>query len=151
VKIFNAVLLILALSLLNACKESNDKIPAFANPDAPEYRALMFFDAIYNERDVKLALKYTTDKLGRIIESYGSTKSYARYVLNLQINPGVELKIDRSLNQVTTGKMETTSVNILFTGMLNNDRVNDVRKVVFLNVDGNWLINKIEDDPYMSK
>lgn len=151
-KFFKTLVLILSFSLINACSESdNDDLPAFANPDAPEYRALKFFDAIYNERDVKLTLKYTTGKLGRIIESYGSTRSYARYVLNLQISPGVELKIDRSLNQVTTGKANITSVNILFTGTLNNEPVNDVRQVVFTKIDGNWLISQVKDDPYMKK
>lgn len=132
-----------------ACGESNDNLPAFANPDAPEYRALSFFDAIYNQKSVSKAQEYVTPKLGRILRSYGTTRGYARYILNLQIEPGVELKIDRSLNQVTTGSTKETSVNILFTGTHNGEPVNDVRKVNFVKIDGEWIIDNIEDDPYM--
>ncbi len=151
-KFLKTLVLILSFSLISACSEpDNDDLPAFANPDAPEYRALKFFDAIYNKRDMLKAQEHTTDKLGRILRSYGSPRSYARYVLNLQLNPGVELKIDRSLNQVTTGKENVSTVNILFTGMLNDDRINDVRKVIFIKHDGDWLIDAIEDNPYMKR
>ena len=133
---------------LAACTEKNDNIPAFANPNAPEFRALTFFDAIYNQKDLKLAQKYATKKHARIVRSYGSTKGYARYVLNLQFDPGVDLKIDRTLNQIKIGDPNKTSVNILFTGEYQGNRVNDLRKVIFTKVKGQWLISEIGDDPY---
>lgn len=138
----------LALFMLSACDDRKN-LPAFANPDAPEYRALMFFDALYNEKNLGKAQKYTTAKLSRIIRSYGTTRGYARYVLNLQVDPGVELNIDRSLNQVSMNKGNTTYVNILFTGDHNDEPVRDVRKVVFTKIDGEWLISDIQDDPYL--
>ena len=133
---------------LVACTEKSDNIPAFANPNAPEYRALTFFDAIYNQKDIALAQKYSTERLARTVASYGSTKGYARYVLNLQFDPGVELKIDRTLNQIKIGDPNKTSVNILFTGHYQGDMVNDLRKVIFTKVKGQWLISEIGDDPY---
>lgn len=131
-----------------ACTEKSDNIPPFANPNAPEYRALTFFDAIYNQKNMKLATKYATEKHARIIKSYGTTKGYARYVLNLQFDPGVELKIDRSLNQIDFGDPKKTSVNILFTGYYSSGKLNDLRKVVLVKENGEWLISKIADDPY---
>lgn len=138
----------IAFVMISAC-EDRSNVPAFANPDAPEYRALKFFDALYNEKNLGKAQKYTTPKLSRIIRSYGTTRGYARYVLNLQVDPGVELNIDRSLNQVSMRKADKTYVNILFTGDHNDEPVRDVRKVVFTKVDGEWLISDIEDDPYL--
>lgn len=144
-----AYLLPLVLVLfLSACDERKN-VPAFANPDAPEYRALRFFDAIYNEKNLGNAQKYATPKLSRIIRSYGTVRGYARYVLNLQIDQGVDLNIDRSLNQVSTGKSDRTFVNILFDGTHNDEPVKEVRKVKFIKVDDEWLIEDIEDDPYM--
>lgn len=151
VKIIPSAIFIILLFTLTACEKSNKNLPAFANPDAPEYRALSFFDAIYNERSISKAQQYTTEKLGRIIRSYGTTRGYARYILDLQIDPGVELNIDRSLNQVTTDSANQTSVNILFTGTHNESTVKDVRKVNFIKVKGEWIIDSIEDDPYMGK
>ena len=136
------------LLFLAGCDDRKN-VPAFANPDAPEYRALKFFDALYNEKNLGKVQKYTTPKLSRIIRSYGTTRGYARYVLNLQVDPGVELNIDRSLNQVSMNKGDSTYVNILFTGNHNDEPVRDVRKVVFTKVNGEWLINDIEDDPYL--
>lgn len=144
------LLLITTLFLVTACGESNKNIPAFANPDAPEYRAMQFFDAIYNQKNLAKAQQFATKKLSRIMRSYGTARAYSRYVLNLRIDPGVEIKIDRSLNQVTTGNANKTSVNILFTGTLHEEPVNDVRKVNFIKVNGDWLIDEIEDDPYMN-
>jgi len=137
--------------LVSACTEKNDNIPAFANPNAPEYRALTFFDAIYNQKNVKLAQKYSTEKHSRIVASYGSTKGYARYVLNMQFDPGVDLKIDRTLGQIRMGDPNKTSVNILFTGQYQGNMVNDLRKVIFTKVDGEWLISEIGDDPYAKR
>lgn len=147
-KLTSVIAVLIALMALLGC-EDRKNVPAFANPDAPEYRALKFFDAIYNEKNLGKAQKYATPKLSRIIRSYGTTRGYARYVLNLQVDSGVELNIDRSLNQVSTDKSMKTYVNILFTGNYNDDPVRDVRKVNFIRVDGQWLINDVEDDPYM--
>jgi hypothetical protein len=145
VKNISALILCLCVS---ACTEKTDNIPAFANPAAPEYRALTFFDAIYNNRDMALALKYVTPQHARVIKSYGSTKGYSRYVLNMQFDKGVQLKIDRSLSQVKAGTSDNTSVNVLFTGMYNNNKVNDLREVKFEKYKGQWYISKIGRDPY---
>jgi len=139
--------LILLLPLVG-CEEKSDNIPAFANPNAPEYRALTFFDAIYNNADMELALKYSTKQHARIIKSYGSVKGYSRYVLNLQFDTGVDLKIDRTLSQVETTSQKTTSVNILFSGFYHGNKINDLREVKFEKVKGQWLISKIAGDPY---
>lgn len=148
-KKFNLFLLtIFSIFTLSACTERNDNIPAFANPNAPEYRALTFFDAIYNQKDMNLTLKYATKRHKRIIKSYGTTKGYARYVLNMQFDPGVELKIDRTLNQIQFGDPNKTSVNILFTGHYLGNKTNDLRKVIFEKVDGQWLIEEVGEDPY---
>ncbi|NVK24402.1 MAG: hypothetical protein HWE10_05705 [Gammaproteobacteria bacterium] len=137
------------IALLISCGEKNENLPAFANPDAPEYRALRFFDALYNEKNLSKAQQYSTAKLARILRSYGTVRGYTRYVINLQIDPGVKLKVDRSLNQVSTNKSNVTYVNILFDGIHNDSPVKDVRKVNFVRIDGEWLIDEIEDDPYM--
>lgn len=142
----------LVLSLfLFACTEPNDNIPAFANPNTPEYRALTFFDALYNQKDINLALKYATKKHQRIIKSYGTTKGYARYVLNMQFDVGVELKIDRTLNQIELGDPNQTTVNILFTGKYLGEMNNDLRKVKFVKVKGEWLISEVDEDPYATQ
>lgn len=141
-------LLAFVLIFTVGCEKKSDNIPAFANPNAPEYRALTFFDALYNNNDLELALKYSTEQHARIIKSYGSTKGYARYVLNLQFDPGVDLKIDRTLSQVETDAQQTTSVNILFSGFYHGNKINDLRQVNFEKVDGKWLIAKIAGDPY---
>ena len=133
---------------MSGCDAPSDNIPAFANPNTPEYKALAFFDAIYNESDLDKALSLSTKSHGRIIKSYGSTKGYSRYVLNLQFDPGVELKIDRTLSQVETDITNKTSVNILFSGHYQGDRVNDLRQVKFEKVKGKWKIAKIAGDPY---
>lgn len=147
---FAKLVFVLALvSVVTACSKESENIPAFANPDAPEYRAIRFFDALYNEKNLGKAQKYTTDKLSRILRSYGTVRGYTRYVVNLQLDPGVKLKVDRSLNQVTTNKSKNTYVNILFDGMHNDSTVKDVRQVRFIRVDGQWLINEVKDDPYM--
>ncbi len=147
-KFKSIIIAALTVFFLSAC-EDRGNVPAFANPDAPEYRALKFFDALYNEKNLGKVQKYTTPKLSRIIRSYGTTRGYARYVLNLQVDPGVELNIDRSLNQVSLGKSDKTYVNILFTGNHNDEPVRDVRRVIFTKVDGEWLISDVEDDPYL--
>lgn len=148
IKRFISLITITFCFLLTACSEKSDNIPAFANPATPEYKALAFFDALYNEDDLQKALSLATKSHARIIKSYGSTKGYARYVLNLQFDPGVELKIDRTLSQVETEASKTTSVNVLFTGFYQGDRVNDLREVKFEKIKGKWKIAKIAGDPY---
>lgn len=143
-----ACLLLSVTLLLSACEPSSENIPAFANPNTPEYRAISFFEAIYNQQDLERALSFTTESHGRIIRSYGTVKGYARYVLNLQFDPGVELKIDRTLSQVETDMSTTTSVNILFSGSYFGEKINDLREVKFELVKGKWKIAKIAGDPY---
>ena len=146
---FKFLIIFSVIFFISSCGENNDNVPAFANPDAPEYRAVRFFDALYNEKNLGKAQQYSTKKLSRILRSYGTVRGYTRYVLNLQIDSGVALRIDRSLSQVKRGDPNKTFVNILFDGSFNGEPVKDIRKVRFVKVDGDWLVDSIDADPYM--
>jgi len=77
-KYFKVLLLSMTL-IISACGDDNKEIKT----DNPETVAIAFFDALYNEKNVKKAAKVCSPQLSRIILHYKSPKAVARHLFNM--------------------------------------------------------------------
>jgi hypothetical protein len=137
--------LVLSLSFLSACSESGPEVSG--DNDSPEYAATVFFYAIYEEKDLKKTMSLTTPKLARIIKSYGSTRQFARNLINMQFDT-VNIEIDRTSKSIRKRYGDKATITLIFSGHLNGNKKDDMRSVKLINKKGKWFIDKILDDPY---
>ena len=135
--------LIAALSLfLTGCGE--EEITEIANP---ELVAVAFFDALYNQKDVKKAASVCSPKLARIILHYKSPTAVGRHLFNMQYDK-VEVKPDDSGVKVREQFKDDADVILYFDGYYNDERIKDVKRISLKQFDGRWVIDKILKDPF---
>ena len=131
--------------LLAACGDTAPEIKA--DNDSPEYKASEFFYAVLLEDDINKAVNASVPKYGRIIKSYGSTKQFARNVLNMRFDE-VEIEIDHGSRSVRKRFGDSAVLNVILHGKHNGNRIADMRQVKLIKVKGTWYIEKVLDDPY---
>ena len=142
-KYFKVLLLSLTV-MLNACgDEKNEDIET----DNPETVAIAFFDALYNEKNVKKEAKVCSPQLSRIILHYKSPKAVARHLFNMSYDK-VTASPDGSGVKVREQFKDTAVITIYFDGMYDNNRIKDVKRLSLIQHVGNWVIDKILKDPF---
>lgn len=137
-------LLLLVLVTLFGCGSDES---ARGDKSSPGYAATMYFDAIYNKKDFDAAIQLATPKLGRIMRSYGTAKQFARNLINLQYD-SVTIEVDMTNQSLREQYGDDAKVNLVFTGMLRGEQVDDMRSVQMIRKKGKWYVDKINPDPF---
>ena len=115
--------------------------------DNPELVAVAFFDALYNQRDVKKAASVCSPKLSRIILHYKSPSAVGRHMFNMSYDK-VEIKPDDSGVKVREQFKDEAVITLYFDGVYQEDRVKDVKRLKLVQLDGQWVIEKLMKDPF---
>lgn len=142
---FRKILLLIPILFLAACGDDAPEIKA--ENDSPEYKTTEFFYAILVEEDLNKAVNASLPKYGRIIKSYGSTKQFARNILNMRFDE-VEIEVDHGSRSVRKRFGDSAVLNVILHGKHNGNKVADIRKVKLTKVNGTWYIEKVLDDPH---
>lgn len=134
---------LLALFLLSGCGDdgvSGDK-------SAPNYNAVLFFDALYNKNDLNIALEYATPTMARVMRSYGTASQFTRNLMNLQYDE-VTIEVDMTNASVREIYGDNATVNLIFSGNWQGKKIDDMRSVKMVRKKGTWYVDKIVHDPY---
>ena len=138
------VSLFAAFSLFLTGCTSEDEITELANP---ELVAVAFFDALYNQKDVKKAAMVCTPKLARILLHYKSPTAVSRHIFNMQFDQ-VEIQPDDTGVKVREQFKDDADIILYFDGIYQGERLKDVKRISLKQIDGRWIIDKILKDPF---
>lgn len=131
--------------LIFGCGESNKD--TIRNVDNPEVVAIAFFDALYNEQNIKKAASVCSPKLARILLHYKSTKAVARHMFNMSFDE-VDITPDDSGIKVREQFKDSAIITVYFNGYYQSNNLKDVKRLSLIQVDDKWLIDKILKDPF---
>lgn len=145
VRITRFIALFFSLILLSGCLEKDNKVKA--DRSSPEYSATMFFYAVLADKDKEKAKKYAADKIDRLLDSYGGTSSFSRHLLNMRYD-SVTVEVERTSNLREVYSGDSATITMLFTGLLNGNKVDDFRRVKLVKEGGTWLVAEIKADPF---
>jgi uncharacterized protein YcfL len=138
------LLLILTLFFVSACGGEEE----ITNIDNPELVAVAFFDALYNEKNVKKAASVCDPKLARLLLHYQSPQAIARHLFNMSYDK-VEIKPDDSGVKIRKQFKKKAIITLYFDGYHQENRLKDVKRISLVQIDGGkWVINKILKDPF---
>ncbi|PLT24001.1 hypothetical protein, partial [Pseudoalteromonas sp. MelDa3] len=104
-------------------------------------------DALYNQQDLQKASTMATPNLTRIMKSYGTAKQFSRNLVNMQYDE-VTIEVDMTNMSIREQYGDNAKINLIFTGYLNGDKIDEMRSVKMLRKKGKWYIDKIVADPY---
>jgi len=132
------------LILLGGCGEEDKSINKI---DDPELVAMAFFNALYNEKDVKKAASVCSPQLARIILHYKSPQAVGRHLFNMSYD-NVEISPDNSGVKVREQFKDKAQITLYFNGLYQENRVKDVKRLSIIQLDDRWVIDKILKDPF---
>lgn len=139
------VLILLTLFFISACGDSKKEITKINNP---ELVAIAFFDALYNEKDVKKAASVCDPKLARLILHYKSPQAVARHLFNMSYD-NVKIKPDDSGVKLRKQFKNKATITLYFDGYYQESHLKDVKRISLIQTsDSKWIINKILKDPF---
>ena len=136
--------LVFAFTMLTAC--GSDENAAGAK-DSPGYTATLYFDALYNKNSLELATQHSTPRLARIMRSYGTASQFARNLVNMQYDE-VTIEVDMTNQSLREQYGKEAKINLIFTGQLHGEQVDDMRSVQMIKKKGKWYVDKILADPF---
>jgi hypothetical protein len=132
------------LLLITSCGIDNEEITSIDNP---KLVTVAFFDAIYNEKDIKKAASVCDDKLAKLVLHYRTSSAVGRHLFNMSYD-NVVVKPDESGVKVREQFKGSAIVTVYFNGYYNDKNVKDVKLISLIQKDGKWLIDKILKDPF---
>lgn len=138
------LLFIPLLLSLTACSNDEEEITKIDNP---EHVVVAFFDALYNEKNVKKAASVCNAKLARIILHYKSPEAVARHLFNMSYDK-VEVSPDSSGVKVREQFKDQATITVYFDGYYQEERIKDVKRMKLIQINGDWVIDKILKDPF---
>ncbi len=127
--------------LLTAC--GGDKIET----DNPELVSVAFFNALYNEKDVKKAASFCGPKLSKLILHYRSPKAVGRHLFNMSYD-SVEIKPEDSGVKIREQFKSKAEITLYFKGVHLKNKIKDIKRLSLIQVKGKWLIDKVLKDPF---
>lgn len=126
---------------------SCDKQQEITKIDNPEFVAVAFFNALYNEKNLEKAASVCEQKFARIILHYKSTRAVARHVFNMPYDK-VEIKPESSGVKVREQFKDSAVIILFFDGYYNGNRIKDIKKISMIQVNGDWVMDKVLKDPF---
>lgn len=114
----------------------------------PQYTAVRFMQSIYDDPNIDQALSLSTEKLGRIMKRYHSNRNVQRHVIGLMYDK-VEVSPESSDSVGRAEFSREATVHLFFTGYYGEDKVDDIRTVEMVKVDGEWRVDEVLPDRFL--
>ena len=111
--------------------------------------AIAFFDAIYNQNNLKEAALLCTPQFSKKLSKYVTTKNIARRMLNMSFD---SVKIDAGLGDINVRQEfnNTGSLTILFTGTRQGKIYKELKRIKLIKKGDSWFVDKLLKDPISS-
>lgn len=144
-------ILLLAISLTACKKEAPEEGVGrygMLDDNTPQYAAVRFMQSIYEENSIDVAISLSTERMARVLQRYHTNRNVQRHVLNLMFDE-VEVSPEGSGG---VGRMEfakKATLVLFFSGYYHDDKIDDLRTIEMVRVDGDWKVDRIKPDRFL--
>lgn len=132
------------LIFISACDSNDQQITKIKDP---ELVTVAFFNAIYNEKDIKKAASVCDAKLARILMHYKSPNAVGRHLFNMSFDD-VVVSPDDSGVKIREQFKDKAAITVYFDGHYQDNIVKDVKRLSLVQIGDRWVIDKILKDPF---
>jgi hypothetical protein len=114
--------------------------------DTAESVGVAFFDALYNQNDIKKMIALCTPSFAKEIKGYITTKNAARRLFNMSFD---SVKIDAALGDLNVREdfVNSGGLTFLFTGVRNGKIYKELKKIQLTKKGNTWLVDQVLKDP----
>ena len=141
--------MIVLSSLLLACSKNNDEVVragkyGMMSSGTPQYTAVLFMRAIYNEKTLTKAVSMSTPRFGRILKGYHTPKSVQRQVFNLRLDTMTTEPVSGG-SMIFTELQEEAEIEMKIIGTYNRNKITELKTLSMVKVNGDWKVNKVSN------
>ncbi|MCW8092453.1 hypothetical protein [Alteromonas sp. ASW11-130] len=139
------------LFILTSCggeKEKGLGKYGMLDESTPEYAAVRFMTSIYQDDNIDAAVSLSTPKMARILSRYHTNRNVQRHLLNLKFDT-VEITPEERSRVGRSEFSEKATITLFFSGTLNANKQEDLRRVDLVRENGQWLVARIHPDHFM--
>lgn len=139
-----------SLIFLFSCTEDKPQVGRYGMLDenTPEYTVVIFMKSIYEQDNIDEAVSLSTERFGRILSRYHTNRNVQRHIMNLRYDPPVEIVPQAGSKIARAAYAEKVTLTLYFSGMLGDDKIEDLRDVDLIRVDGEWKVDKVYPDHF---
>ncbi len=128
-----------------ACGPSEQEV---AEASLPEEIAVAFFDALYNQKDLNIAVKHVTPKASRVMLHYKTASAVQRHILNMKFDQ-VTIVVDKDPTGALLGEnAKKATITLMFDGQYDGKIIRDMKTVKMVKQKNVWKLDEIKADPY---
>jgi hypothetical protein len=143
IKILRVLLLCILALTVSACDKPQREIKAgrygMMSDDTPQYAALAFILAVYEDKNLDNAIAISSEKFGRLLKSYHTNSAVQRHILNLRLTEMTVEPVSGGFQGFTEFKKEAT-VDVKIIGMYNHKRIIQLKTIAMIKESGDWKI-----------
>jgi len=138
----NSFLLIslLLTSLLFGCNSEEKKVEI-----SEKEVAVSFFNALYNEKDAKKAMTFSSPAFKKELEKYQTASNIARRVFDMRFD-SVSLHTSAMKTKIINEYTIQVTMMVQFTGKRNGNDFKDYKKIRLIKENDKWLVDKLLED-----
>lgn len=114
--------------------------------ESAEDIAIIFFSAVYNEKDLDKVKTLSSPKLKEEIEKYKTVSHLARHFFNMSYD-SVEVSAAMADTKIREEFIKLGTLTILFTGTRNNKVYKELKKIKMIKEGTHWYVDELLADP----
>lgn len=142
-KVCKVILLCLIALTVTACGKPEREIKAgrygMMSDGTPQYAALAFIMAVYEDKTLDAAIEMSTDKFARLLKSYHTNSGVQRHILNLRLTEMTVEPVSGGFQGMTEFKKEAT-VDVKIIGTYNHKKIIQLKTISMVRESGDWKI-----------
>lgn len=110
----------------------------------PQYTALKFTQAIYQEKDLESALALTTKRFSKVIAAYHTPRNVQRQVFNIRFDE-VEAEVVAGGTLLGIDSRKDAEIEIKLDGHYMGERKWDLKTILLVKESGNWKVAAVKE------
>ncbi|MGQ8363800.1 hypothetical protein [Glaciecola sp. 1036] len=144
-------LIILMSIILIACTDENDATNAgrygMMSKDTPQYTAVLFMRAVYEEKDMQKIVALSEKRLANRLKSLHTAKNIQRHILGLRLDSMTAEPVSGGTLLYSELKDDAT-IEIKIIGQYNGDKVTELRILEMVKESGDWKVAEVKTGVY---
>lgn len=105
----------------------------------PQYTAVLFMRAIYNENTLDKALSMSTDRFARILKRYHTNKNVQRQIFNLRLDT-METEPVSGGSLIFAERQKEAKIDMKIIGHYNGKKIIELKTLSMIKEGGEWKV-----------
>jgi hypothetical protein len=135
------------VSILSACSSPDEEeIRAgkygMMGSDTPQYSAILFMRAVYNDKTLDRAVSLSTERFGRILKGHFTNSNVQRQVFNLRLDT-MEAEPVSGGSLLFSEAQEEAEIEIKIIGYRGTNKIFELKTLSMVKVKGDWKVKSV--------